>query len=327
MRWGRVQATLPSRYHTSLIRTPNQVQFIIDKLFVIFFYWKPKMVNASHSSPPSKRKMLSNLAVRILSGVPLMLLAFFCLYLGDEPWALFIGLASVVGMLEFYALAKDRPEMGFTQVGVPASLMVLLGVQYEWPWLVVMALVLGLTGGIVAGMSLGAPFQRALWQGGMTLAGLVYVALPLALTLVLRHRLGFWGVMLALIITIANDSFAYFGGRLWGRTPMAPQISPKKTVEGLVVGLIFGTLFTLGVLGLMDKLTWASVGLALLGPPLAVFGDLWESWLKRYYNVKDSHLPNLNIIPGHGGVLDRADSLLLVAPFVVVYLGVIGLLN
>jgi len=271
--------------------------------------------------------MLSNLAVRILSGVPLMLLAFFCLYLGDEPWALFIGLASVVGMLEFYALAKDRPEMGFTQVGVPASLMVLLGVQYEWPWLVVMALVLGLTGGIVAGMSLGAPFQRALWQGGMTLAGLVYVALPLALTLVLRHRLGFWGVMLALIITIANDSFAYFGGRLWGRTPMAPQISPKKTVEGLVVGLIFGTLFTLGVLGLMDKLTWASVGLALLGPPLAVFGDLWESWLKRYYNVKDSHLPNLNIIPGHGGVLDRADSLLLVAPFVVVYLGVIGLLN
>jgi len=286
-----------------------------------------KIMTISKSAPPNKRTALSNLAVRTLSGVPLMILVFVCIYLGDEPWILFIGLASVVGMLEFYALAQNQPEMGFTQVGIPATLMILLGVQYEWAWLVIGALVFGLVGGILTAMGLGASFQRALKQGGMTLAGLVYVALPLALTLVLRHRLGFWGVMLALMITMATDTFAYFGGRTWGRTPMAPKISPKKTMEGLVVGLIFGTLFTLGVLAFMDKLTWASTGLAILGPPLAVFGDLWESWLKRHYNVKDSHLPNLNIIPGHGGVLDRADSLLLVTPFVVAYLAVIGLLN
>jgi phosphatidate cytidylyltransferase len=66
---------------------------------------------------------------------------------------------------------------------------------------------------------------------------------------------------------------------------------------------------------------------AVAGPVLAVLGDLWESWLKRLYNIKDSHLPNLNIIPGHGGVLDRADSMLWVAPFLVGYLGLIGMLN
>ena len=103
-------------------------------------------MTASKPAPPTKRAMVSNLALRALSGIPLMILAFICLYLGDEPWALFIGLASVVGMLEFYALAQDKPEMGFTQVGVPASLVILLGMQYEWPWLVVGALVFGLIG-------------------------------------------------------------------------------------------------------------------------------------------------------------------------------------
>lgn len=108
---------------------------------------------------------------------------------------------------------------------------------------------------------------------------------------------------------------------------MAPKISPKKTMEGLAFGLIFGAIFTLIVLSMMGKLTWASSILALIGPILAVLGDLWESWLKRHYQVKDSHLPNLNIIPGHGGVLDRADSLLFVAPAVVVYFSILGLLN
>lgn len=284
-------------------------------------------MTASKSVPPTKRVTLSNLVVRTLVGIPLVILAFVCVYLGDEPWALFIGVTSVVGMLEFYALAQDRPEMGFTQVGVPATLAILLGLQYEWPWLVFGALAFGFVGGVAVSMGLGSPFSRAARQGGMTLGGLLYVALPLSLTLLLRHRLGYWGVALPLFITMATDTFAYFGGRLWGRTPMAPKISPKKTMEGLVVGLVFGAIFTLIVLHMMQKLTWASALLALVGPALAVLGDLFESWLKRHYDVKDSHLPNLNIIPGHGGVLDRADSLLLVSPFVVVYLSLIGLLN
>lgn len=279
-------------------------------------------------APLSNRpKGLPNMLVRILTGVPLMAFAILCLYLGDWPWVMFIGLAAVVGMLEFYALAQNRPEMGFTQVGVPATVAIFIGVQYGWGWLVALALLFGLIGGVSMALGLGAPWPRALRQGGMTLAGLIYVALPLALTLILRHRLGVGGVMLALAITIATDSFAYFGGKFWGRTPMAPRISPKKTVEGLIAGLVFGSGFAMLTLHWMGMLSWESVVVAVLGPPLAVLGDLWESWLKRLYDVKDSHLPNLNILPGHGGVLDRADSMLLVAPFLVGYLGVLGLLN
>lgn len=282
----------------------------------------------STSQPVQPRKIsLSNLAVRTLVGIPLVILAFVCIYLGDWPWALFIGVTAVVGMLEFYALAQDRPEMGFTQIGVPSTLAILLGVQYEWPWLVIGALAFGLVGGVAMAIGQGVPFDRATRQGGMTLAGLLYVALPLSLTLLLRHRLGYWGVTLPLFIVMSTDTFAFFGGRLFGRTPMAPKISPKKTMEGLAFGLIFGAIFTLIVLSMMGKLTWASSILALIGPVLAVLGDLWESWLKRHYQVKDSHLPNLNIIPGHGGVLDRADSLLFVAPAVVVYFSILGLLN
>jgi phosphatidate cytidylyltransferase len=276
---------------------------------------------------PDRPKGLPNMVVRILTGVPLMAFAILCLYLGDWPWVMFIGLAAVVGMLEFYALAQNRPEMGFTQVGVPATVAIFIGIQYGWGWLVVLALLFGLVGGVSMALGLGAPWPRALRQGGMTLAGLMYVALPLALTLILRHRLGVGGVMLALAITIATDSFAYFGGRFWGRTPMAPRISPKKTMEGLIAGLVFGSGFAVLTLHLMGILSWGSAVVAVIGPPLAVLGDLWESWLKRVYDVKDSHLPNLNIIPGHGGVLDRADSMLLVAPFLVGYLGLLGLLN
>lgn len=279
------------------------------------------------SLPSPKKFSLSNMAVRTFVAIPLMFLAFICIYLGDWPWALFIGVTAVVGMLEFYALAQDKPEMGFTQIGVPATLAILLGVQYEWSWLVIGALAFGWVGGVSMAVMLGADVPRATQQGNMTLAGLIYVALPLCLTLLLRHRLGHWGVVLPLFITMATDTFAFFGGRMFGRTPMAPKISPKKTMEGLAFGLVGGAIFTLIILNMMGKLTLASSVLALVGPGLAVLGDLLESWLKRHYDVKDSHLPNLNIIPGHGGVLDRADSLLLVSPFVVLYLSLIGMLN
>jgi phosphatidate cytidylyltransferase len=273
-----------------------------------------------------KRPNLSNMAVRIVVGLPLMGFALLCVYLGDWPWAVFMGLSASLALLEFYALAQDRPEMGFTQVGVPATLALFVGVHFGWWGLVAGALAFGLMGGFSLAIGRGATAGQAVRQGLTTVAGLLYVSLPLALTLVLRQALGVGGLMLAITITVSTDTFAYFGGKLWGRTPMAPKISPKKTMEGLTCGLIVGGLCTLIALHLNGILTPASALVALVGPGLAVLGDLWESWLKRVYAVKDSHLPNLNVIPGHGGVLDRADSMLWVAPFLVVYLGLLGFL-
>jgi phosphatidate cytidylyltransferase len=125
---------------------------------------------------------------------------------------------------------------------------------------------------------------------------------------------------------VGSDTAAYFFGRWFGRTPLAPSISPKKTVEGMISGLLVGAVLAGIDLALIGRLTWATLGILAIGPILAVLGDLAESALKRRYNIKDSHLAGLDIIPGHGGVLDRVDSLLFVVPFVVGYLALTGLL-
>jgi phosphatidate cytidylyltransferase len=111
-----------------------------------------------------------------------------------------------------------------------------------------------------------------------------------------------------------GDTGAYFGGRAMGRTPLHPIVSPKKTWEGLgtgtlatLIGVVVMKLTLLKTLTLIDCL-----GLGLIGSAVAVLGDLSESLLKRAHDVKDSGW----IVPGHGGMLDRVDSLLFVAPTV-----------
>lgn len=267
---------------------------------------------------------LTNMQIRILAGIPWLLGALVCLVAGEWPWAFFITLGAVVGVLEFYGLAHGRPEQPVAWAGGLATLAIMIGVEINQVPLWAGALVAAGVVSFVVAM-LRSP-QNAVRQTLMTLAGLFYVALPLATTEVLRREIGIFGVLLAIFITVGTDTFAYFGGRLWGKRPLAPRISPKKTVEGFYCGLIGGAILTAILLALSGGLYGAGILIPLFGPPLAVIGDLLESALKRHYQVKDSHLPRLNIIPGHGGVLDRADSLLLVAPFVTLVMALIGLL-
>ena len=133
--------------------------------------------------------------------------------------------------------------------------------------------------------------------------------------LVAVHSIRSWQSTLLLIGTIVvSDSMQYYTGRLLGRRPLAPAISPKKTVEGAIGGVIFGTAF-LALVG-ARVLPFSGYGsLVVLGVLVVVFGicgDLFESRLKRTAGVKDSS----SLIPGHGGALDRVDALLFaVAPF------------
>ncbi len=120
------------------------------------------------------------------------------------------------------------------------------------------------------------------------------------------NHFGFNVLLAVLIGTWASDIFAYFGGRLFGKRRLAPAISPNKTVEGFLIGLVFGT--AAGWLTLYDQhLSWlqaleVALAIALAGP----LGDLFESFVKRDLNVKDSG----TLLGGHGGVLDRIDALL-----------------
>jgi phosphatidate cytidylyltransferase len=125
---------------------------------------------------------------------------------------------------------------------------------------------------------------------------------------------GFW-VMSLLGLSWVCDSSAFFVGRAFGRRPMAPSISPKKTVEGAVAGLVGAALFgpLLGLIFNVSPLLMAGYGLAIAAA--TIIGDLVESLLKRQTGAKDSGV----LIPGHGGLLDRMDSLLFCAPVAVLY--------
>ncbi len=173
-------------------------------------------------------------------------------------------------------------------------------------------------------------------RAALTVLGFLYLGLPFSALLLLRFshdeltvatylgRLdaGAALVWVALIGTWASDTFAYFSGRLFGSHKLCPTISPGKTVAGFIGGIL-GTTFSLVAVGALFCLPLYHM--AILGASVALvatLGDLVESSLKRLANIKDSG----RIIPGHGGVLDRFDSILFTAPFVYYYTQIFPLL-
>ena len=145
------------------------------------------------------------------------------------------------------------------------------------------------------------------------LLGLLYVGFPLS-TVVSTRTLpsGEWLVLFLAVVTWASDIGAYYAGTLWGKRPLLPSISPKKTIEGVLGGLVLA----IGV-ALLAQQWFAShlsasdaIILGVLLTMVGLIGDLFESFIKRRAGVKDSG----GILPGHGGMLDRLDSLLFTAP-------------
>jgi len=166
----------------------------------------------------------------------------------------------------------------------------------------------------IGALSLGA------WRGGnnalaSTAAALLpclYIGLPLGAMLAIRESAGPPALFLLMLTVIVSDSAQYFTGRAFGRRKLAETISPKKTIEGAYGGVFFGTLLfvVLGGYWLPAMPLWLRVLLGVTVVALGIVGDLFESMLKRSAGVKDSS----SLIPGHGGVLDRIDSLLFAAP-------------
>ncbi|MDR1532897.1 MAG: phosphatidate cytidylyltransferase [Clostridiales bacterium] len=155
--------------------------------------------------------------------------------------------------------------------------------------------------------------------------GFFYVAFPLSfICLTRQHELGNYFVWLIFISAWGSDTFAYFTGKTIGRHKLTPKLSPNKTVEGALGGVL-GAMLLGFVYGLIATRHAAGVSLTLfctiitgVGAVLSQFGDLAASAIKRYTNIKDFG----QIIPGHGGVLDRFDSVLLTAPgvYLVMYI-------
>jgi phosphatidate cytidylyltransferase len=155
---------------------------------------------------------------------------------------------------------------------------------------------------------------------GFTFLGIIYVALPFSLMVVMALREGFYNyeiILGSLLLLWASDIGGYFAGSRYGKRKLFQRISPKKSWEGAIGGAAFATVvaFVLGIyFTSFQPWEWYCIGAIIV--VVGTYGDLVESLFKRSISIKDSG----NAIPGHGGFLDRFDSLLLASPFIITFL-------
>jgi phosphatidate cytidylyltransferase len=261
--------------------------------------------------------MLKKRLLTALWGIPLLAAAVWF----DQPLPWLTVLVAIWGLLavfEFYKLGEKIKLTPLTWFGLLWTLLFIISPQLNNDYLTPATL---LASGVVLSLIWIVLRQRregAFLDWAWTLGGILYIGWLLSYFVSLRTlEDGRNWVFLALAVTFASDSAAYFVGRALGRHKLAPRISPNKTWEGTVAGfigaIIIALLFTLPTPLQLPISWWQAVVLGFLVSLFGQFGDLAESLLKRNTGVKDSS----SLLPGHGGFLDRIDSIVLAG--VVVY--------
>ncbi|MGC6399575.1 phosphatidate cytidylyltransferase [Sphingomonas sp. FW199] len=250
---------------------------------------------------------LADLSVRAGVGLALAVVGMAVIWLGGFAFWLALTVVGLLMLREWGGLTETPPRAVW--VGQMA-MMVPLAILSPWaagPGFLGLGLILGAA---VFAMAV----DRRLWLSG----GILYVGLPILALLILRDRPD--GILLtlwAMALVWACDIGAYFAGRFIGGPRLAPMVSPNKTWAGLGGGVLAAGLFALVLsrYGLPPVLAMATPMLAVL----AQIGDLFESWLKRRAGVKDAS----NLLPGHGGLMDRLDGLVPVAPCAALLLALV----
>ena len=263
-----------------------------------------------------------NLFLRFATAVPLVPLVLWLIYVGGLPFTTLVAVASLLCAVELCNMS-----LGEDPIRIPAALAAFaapyffavdsLGAQnIHWLW--VALVIVTLTWRLLRD----APVDSAARDVAFVIMAAVYGSM-VSYVVPLRQlgpddswAGGAW-VLLACVVTWINDTGAYFAGRFFGRTKLYPRISPAKTWEGFAGGTLMSVIGAFIVRGLtleaLTPLDCIAIGLiASIGGPI---GDLSESMLKRAFKAKDSG----NILPGHGGMLDRVDALMINAPLVFFY--------
>src|SRR5687768_17562090 len=282
-------------------------------------------------------------------GIPI---AVFVLYLGGRALAALLALIAALGAMEFMRIAKQREVVpvawitigGAVAFVIIAALRPTAALSSPWYWLLITAaLLLSMTAVIWTRGVEGRPLASA----SATILGMLLTGGTLAYAVFLREALahsphrfaggemnsialskwaGFSLVAFPLAVTWINDTFAYFGGRKFGKHKLIPRVSPGKTREGTIAGLI-GSVLTAVLYGHYVFEQWLGLPFGIVAGVIggilisagAVIGDLAESLLKREAGVKDSG----TLLPGHGGVLDRFDALYFTLPIAYWFLYVV----
>jgi phosphatidate cytidylyltransferase len=244
-------------------------------------------------------------------------------WLGTAYFVLVAG-AALLALLELYRLAEVRGHRCFRLAG--SLVMLLLLTSFALPGVPIhIPLLIGLLAIPLEALRRGGDFDIAFSDIGATFFGAVFVGVLFGYMLALRvvqglqkgEETGSALVFLLIFVVWSSDMAAYYVGTSLGRRPLAPRVSPKKTIEGAIGGILGGLAaafvaraWFMERLRLVDCLV-LGIALGVLG----IVGDLIESMLKRGAGVKDS----ASLVPGHGGILDRVDSLLYAAPVLYYY--------
>jgi phosphatidate cytidylyltransferase len=280
---------------------------------------------------------LKTLATRSLSAVVFVVLLVGCVYWNYISFSLFFFAVSLIGLNEFYKIAEKMGAKPLKIVGFVVGIIAFFSyLNFDGLFSSVISSSIFNNHRLIFSCIITSPFvilaialftrkDNAIQSAMFTIGGIMYAVLPFALL----NQTVFYNnfdktrdyfqpeLILGIIFLIwSNDTFAYLGGSLFGKNKMIERVSPGKTWEGTIIGVLitFALSFTFnGLIFKLENNSWPILGILI--PVLATIGDLVESKLKREAGIKDSG----SIMPGHGGVLDRFDSLIFVSPFVYVF--------
>jgi len=279
--------------------------------------------------PEKSSRQKGAIGQRVLTSIVAIPIVLVFVWFGG--WWAFAASALVVvlGINELHTMMIHEGYHPMIGVSLVLSLLFLLAAMF--PQLRLTLLEIGLS--IAVLISFPLLFFRKKLEGAMidwslTLAIAIYLGWPLSLFPQLRgyqvgFSPGFWWVLIVLLGVWGFDTGAFFTGRFFGRHKLAPKISPAKTWEGVIGGMIFSIAFSLLLTVIPLKIPWYfAIVLGILIGVAATLGDLAESLIKRQTHVKDSG----HFMPGHGGILDRVDSLLFAVIVVFVFMQLVGML-
>lgn len=257
---------------------------------------------------------------RIISAVIGLPLLISIIFIGDIPLFIAVLILSMIGLKEFYGAWDNRDVTPILNLAYLGSIFIITVLNFfNEPYYILLLFFIILFA--LNFIQLICNKYRFI-DISVTLYGIIYIPLLLSHILLIENEPNNIVIWLVFITAWGTDTFAYFSGYLFGENKLCPSISPKKTIEGAVGGIlgstlistIFGYLFLKECIGII-------IFIGILGSVVAQIGDLSASLIKRHTGIKDFG----NLMPGHGGILDRFDSILFTAP--TVYYALIFLIN